>query len=163
ARAQGGGVSQAGRLVRAPRPGPGTHGARPRRSGARRARAGDAAHVRLAAGPAVGERDASAGAARRPGPRRRACLTRRGERGRGEVVHETVESKVLEGNSAGDPWVRRVPVYLPPSYTTQPERRYPVVYVLTGFTGRGRMLLNDGAWSPALDDRMDDLIVTGRC
>src|SRR5437867_7320944 len=24
-----------------------------------------------------------------------------------------------------------------------PERRYPVVFVLTGFTGRGRMLLND--------------------
>jgi enterochelin esterase family protein len=82
---------------------------------------------------------------------------------KGQVVEETVESEVLKGNAAGDPWVRRVPIYLPPSYASHPERRYPVVYVLTGFTGRGRMLLNDAAWSPALDDRMDDLIASGRC
>jgi enterochelin esterase family protein len=82
---------------------------------------------------------------------------------KGQVVQETVESEVLKGNSAGDPWVRRVPIYLPPSYASHPERRYPVVYVLTGFTGRGRMLLNDGAWSPSLDDRMNDLIASGRC
>jgi S-formylglutathione hydrolase FrmB len=79
----------------------------------------------------------------------------------GRVVIESVESKVLEGNAPGDPHVRRVPVYLPPSYDGSPERRYPVVYVLTGFMGRGRMLLNDGAWSPSLDDRMDALIDRG--
>jgi len=80
---------------------------------------------------------------------------------KGQVVHERVESEVLKGNAPGDPWVRRVPLYLPPSYATDSTRRYPVVYVLTGFTGRGRMLLNDGAWSPALDDRMDALIDGG--
>jgi enterochelin esterase family protein len=82
---------------------------------------------------------------------------------KGQVVEERVESEVLRNNRAGDPWVRRVPVYLPPSYATHPERRFPVVYVLTGFTGRGRMLLNDGGWSPSLDDRMDALIASGRC
>ena len=82
---------------------------------------------------------------------------------KGQVVEERVESEVLRNNRAGDPWVRRVPIYLPPSYATHPERRFPVVYVLTGFTGRGRMLLNDGAWSPSLDDRMDALIASGRC
>ncbi len=76
----------------------------------------------------------------------------------GRVVIEAFESAVLKGNPAGDPHVRRVPVYLPPSYDADPARRYPVVYVLSGFMGRGRMLLNDQPWSPALDDRMDALV-----
>ena len=79
----------------------------------------------------------------------------------GRVVIEAFESGVLKGNAAGDPHVRRVPVYLPPSYDHSPERRYPVVFVLTGFMGRGRMLLNDNPWSPSLDDRMDALIARG--
>lgn len=79
----------------------------------------------------------------------------------GTVVVERFESAVLKGNAAGDPWVRRVPVYLPPGYAQAPGRRYPVTFVLTGFTGRGRMLLNDHPWAPALDDRMDALIGAG--
>ncbi len=80
----------------------------------------------------------------------------------GRVVIETFESEALRGNRAGDPATRKVPVYLPPSYDAEPARRYPVVFVLTGFMGRGRMLLNDGPWSPALNDRMDALIAAGR-
>ena len=80
---------------------------------------------------------------------------------RGQVVLERFDSRVLRGNAAGDPHERVVPIYLPPSYADHPERRYPVVYVLTGFMGRGRMLLNDNAWSPALDDRMNALIANG--
>jgi len=82
---------------------------------------------------------------------------------RGRVVVESFESAVLRGNAAGDPYVRQVPVYLPPSYDHAPRKRYPVVFVLTGFTGRGRMLLNDNPWSPSLPDRMDALIGSGRC
>lgn len=81
----------------------------------------------------------------------------------GSVVLHEFESALLAGNAAGDPHVRRIPVYLPPSYAREPERRYPVVYVLTGFTGRGRMLLNDNPWSPSLDDRLDRLIGSGAC
>ena len=80
---------------------------------------------------------------------------------RGRVEMHEFESRVLRGNPAGDPHVRRVPVWLPPSYDREPARRYPVIFVLTGFTGRGRMLLNDGAWSPALDDRLDALVARG--
>jgi len=80
---------------------------------------------------------------------------------RGRVEVQDIESDVLRGNPAGDPHMRRVPVYLPPAYDSQPRRRFPVVFVLTGFTGRGRMLLNDAPWSPALDDRMDALIAAG--
>ncbi len=79
----------------------------------------------------------------------------------GRVEIRLFESAVLRDNAAGDPHVRRVPVYLPPSYDENPIRRYPVVFVLTGFTGRGRMLLNDNPWSPSLDDRMDRLIAEG--
>ncbi len=67
------------------------------------------------------------------------------------------ESGVLRGNPLGDPAVRRTPVYLPPSY---PKGRYPVYYVLTGFTGFGEMLLARGAWSESLPERLDRLIAT---
>jgi len=79
----------------------------------------------------------------------------------GRVELMRVESEVLKGNAAGDPHVRTVPVYLPPSYDDRPDRRYPSAYVLTGFTGRGRMLLNDNLWNPPLDVRMDALIAAG--
>jgi len=82
---------------------------------------------------------------------------------RGQVVLDEFESEVLRGNPAGDPHVRTVPVYLPPSYGTDRERRFPVTYVLAGFTGRGRSLLNDNPWSPALPERMDALIARGAC
>lgn len=82
-------------------------------------------------------------------------------RGRVEIVE--FESEVLRHNPAGDPHVRRIPVWLPPSYDTRSERRYPVLYVLAGFGGRGRMLLNDNPWSPSLDDRLDALTAAGRC
>ena len=80
---------------------------------------------------------------------------------RGRVVTEWIESAVLRGNPCSDPHLRRVPIYLPPAYDEDSARRFPVVFVLAGFTGRGRMLLNDGPWSPALDDRMDALIARG--
>lgn len=80
----------------------------------------------------------------------------------GRVIIESFESTVLRGNPAGDPHVRRVPVYLPPAHDREPERRFPVIVMLTGFTGRGRMLLNDSTFSPALDERLDQLIGSGR-
>src|SRR5574341_1890012 len=78
----------------------------------------------------------------------------------GTVVIETITSNVLRGNSLGDPHVRRVPVYLPPGYDKS-NARHPVVYVLTGFTGRGIMLLNDSAWDENIAQRMDRLIGSG--
>ena len=65
------------------------------------------------------------------------------------------ESRVLRGNPLGDPTLRRTPVYLPSSY---PAGRYPVFYVLTGFTGFGELLLQRGAWTESLPERLDRLI-----
>lgn len=79
--------------------------------------------------------------------------------GRVEITRFT--SAALRDNPLGDPHERRIPVWLPPSYDTEPTRRYAVVFVLTGFSGRGRQLLNDNLWSPSLDDRLDTLVAAG--
>jgi enterochelin esterase-like enzyme len=44
-----------------------------------------------------------------------------------------VHGKSLEGNLEGDSPDRDVFVYLPPSYATSPNRRYPVIYFLHGY------------------------------
>jgi hypothetical protein len=41
----------------------------------------------------------------------------------------------LSGNLLGDPTEVRVAVYLPPGYATSPQRRYPALYLLHGYTG----------------------------
>jgi S-formylglutathione hydrolase FrmB len=70
------------------------------------------------------------------------------------------DSKVLEGNPLGDKHFRDLIVYTPPGYD-ESDRQYPAVYCLTGFTGRGRMLLNDNAFAPNFAERLDRLIGNG--
>jgi S-formylglutathione hydrolase FrmB len=79
----------------------------------------------------------------------------------GRIAVEIIESEVLRGNAPGDPATRELFVYLPASYDSDQSRRFPVVYVLTGFTGRGQMLLNAQAFTPNLAERMDRLITQG--
>ncbi len=67
------------------------------------------------------------------------------------------ESEILRNNPLGDEHIRDLCVYLPTNYEESDER-FPVVYCLTGFTGRGKMLLNDNAFTPNLAERMDLLI-----
>src|SRR5215472_14747619 len=52
---------------------------------------------------------------------------------KGAVEKITVHAKSLEGNLEGDSPDRTVFVYLPPSYATDKNRRYPVVYLLHGY------------------------------
>ncbi|MEO8074632.1 MAG: esterase, partial [Acidobacteriota bacterium] len=66
------------------------------------------------------------------------------------------ESDILKNNPLGDNYIRDLIIYLPPDYDE--NKYYPTVYCLTGFTGRGKMLLNDNAFSPDLAERMDKLI-----
>ncbi len=78
------------------------------------------------------------------------------------MTHGTIkilrhESAILKNNPPGDKHVRDLIVYLPPGYENS-DAQFPVVYCLTGFTGRGKMLLNDNAFSPNLAERMDKLI-----
>lgn len=75
------------------------------------------------------------------------------------VVWDRLTSQVLAGNALEDPISRRLPVVLPPGYDG--SRRYPVLYGLTGFTGRGAMLLNDSPWDLNLQERLDQLYAAG--
>jgi S-formylglutathione hydrolase FrmB len=51
-----------------------------------------------------------------------------------KVEQITVHGTSLEGNLEGDAVDRPVIVYLPPSYSTDKKRRYPVVYALHGYS-----------------------------
>ena len=54
----------------------------------------------------------------------------------GTVERITVHGKALEGNLEGDSPDREVTVYLPPTYSADQKRRYPVLYLLHGYGGR---------------------------
>ena len=71
------------------------------------------------------------------------------------------ESETLRGNPLGDQHIRDVIVYLPSGYDDG-DTKYPSVYCLSGFTGRGKMMLNDAAFTPNLAERMDRLIGSGK-
>lgn len=76
------------------------------------------------------------------------------------IAYEKVESVALRGNPLGDPHVRTLPIYLPPGYDDS-DARYPVIFVLAGFTGRGVNMLHESAWDEPLHARMDRLIASG--
>jgi S-formylglutathione hydrolase FrmB len=78
----------------------------------------------------------------------------------GRVLIEHFDSKVLQGNYLADPSTRRVAVYLPPGYDNG-NLRYPVVFLLVGYTGRGTMLMNESAWDEDIQSRLDRLINSG--
>ncbi len=52
---------------------------------------------------------------------------------KGELRHEKFTSQALAGNLIGDPVERGYRIYLPPGYADG-NKRYPVVYILHGFT-----------------------------
>ncbi|HEY1479463.1 MAG TPA: alpha/beta hydrolase-fold protein [Gaiellales bacterium] len=52
----------------------------------------------------------------------------------GRVERHEVEWPQLVGNYLGDPATRTVITYLPAAYVREPERRFPVVHVLHGYT-----------------------------
>ncbi len=90
-----------------------------------------------------------------------------------QLVDVTFDSAVLRGNPLGDPHVRQFPVYLPPQYAAEPARRFPVAWLLAGYTGwAGMKVTKERAWSESLpaqfdrrmtsdnpDDRLEPMIV----
>jgi enterochelin esterase family protein len=79
----------------------------------------------------------------------------------GTVIVERFESQVLRGNPLGDPYIREIPVYLPPGYETDRSARYPVIYWLHGFTGIGLSSIAKSLWTPSLPELMDRVIAAG--
>lgn len=75
------------------------------------------------------------------------------------LVRHRVTSTALAGNPLADPTTRELPVVLPPGYDQ--SQRYPVLYGLAGFTGRGAGLLNDQGWMIGLAERLELLYAAG--
>jgi S-formylglutathione hydrolase len=63
-----------------------------------------------------------------------------GSAAKGTVERIKVHGRSLEGNLEGDSADRDVSIYLPPSYKKDQKRRYPVIYLLHGYTD------NDDNW-----------------
>src|ERR1051326_5805206 len=80
----------------------------------------------------------------------------RSEAQNGTVEHVKVHGKSLEGNLEGDSADRDVFVYLPPSYATDANRRYPVVYFLHGYGVEAERYWNLMAVPATADKDMGD-------
>jgi S-formylglutathione hydrolase FrmB len=72
---------------------------------------------------------------------------------KGTVEIIKVHGKSLEGNLEGDSPDRDVFVYLPPSYATDKNRRYPVVYFLHGYSVKAELYWNTQMTVPATADK----------
>ena len=82
---------------------------------------------------------------------------------RGGVI-QTIEvpAPSLRGNLLGDPHKRAVSVYLPPQYSTEPGRRFPVVYLLHGFAADHRAFIRGAYQNLNVRVSMDSLISAGK-
>ena len=80
----------------------------------------------------------------------------------GGITHvDTIVAPSLSRNLIGDSNRKPVTVYLPPSYSKRPYKRYPVVYLLHGFSASHRAIMG-GVYSN-MNTRlsMDSLIHAG--
>jgi enterochelin esterase family protein len=79
-----------------------------------------------------------------------------------QVFIDSIKSEALKNNPLGDPHVRKLAIYLPPGYESEKRKRFPTIYVLSSFMGKGTMLLSPQAWGYSIDERCDKLIAEGR-
>jgi S-formylglutathione hydrolase len=80
---------------------------------------------------------------------------------RGRIVEDTLHAASLERNLYGDTPDRLVFVYLPASYTTNANRRYPVVYLLHGVDVDARQWLHMTTQQFDMRSAMDSLVAGG--
>lgn len=76
----------------------------------------------------------------------------------GRILSDTFIARSLRGNLVGDDIERKVLVYLPPTYQTAPQRRYPVIYLLHGYGGRIESWDNGRIKGLHIKEDMDRLI-----
>jgi S-formylglutathione hydrolase len=77
----------------------------------------------------------------------------------GRLVADTIHAKALEHNLYGDSPDRSMLVYLPPSYASSRDRRYPVVYLLHGYGSDERGWTGYAPVKPAMDTLVRNGIV----
>src|SRR3954454_11810022 len=79
----------------------------------------------------------------------------------GRIERHTITSALLAGNPLGDPAERPLEVYVPPGYDEDPQRRYPSIYVIQGYTGAAPMWHNRAPFRPTFPEAMDALFAGG--
>jgi S-formylglutathione hydrolase FrmB len=79
----------------------------------------------------------------------------------GQLEEHVVTSELLRGNPLGDPPERPLWVYLPPGYDDEPDRRYPAVYVIQGYTGHLAMWRNRAAFRQPFPETADAVFTRG--
>ncbi|MGZ4590897.1 MAG: alpha/beta hydrolase [Actinomycetes bacterium] len=84
---------------------------------------------------------------------------------RGELVgrldEHVIESDLLRDNPLGDPHERPLWVYLPPGYDDAAATRYPVVYVIQGYTGHLAMWTNRTPFRQPFIETADQVFASG--
>jgi S-formylglutathione hydrolase FrmB len=80
----------------------------------------------------------------------------------GRYDEHVFSSEVLKGNPLGDPHERPLWVYVPPGYDDEPDRRYPSVYMIQGFTGQVDMWRNRAPFRRNFPELADELFASGQ-
>jgi len=60
----------------------------------------------------------------------------------GQIITDTITSEALRNNKLGDPNTRNMVIYLPPGYDFS-DKVYPVIYLLHGYGGDERSLVDE--------------------
>ena len=79
----------------------------------------------------------------------------------GRVDEQVITSELLKDNPLGDPYERPIWVYLPPGYDDEPDRRYPSVYVIQGYTGHLAMWRNRSPYRQPFLETADAVFARG--
>jgi hypothetical protein len=79
----------------------------------------------------------------------------------GQLEEHVITSELLRDNPLGDPNERPLWVYLPPGYDDEPDRRYPAVYVIQGYTGHVTMWRNRAPFRQPFTETADAVFARG--
>jgi len=79
----------------------------------------------------------------------------------GRMDEQTITSELLKDDPLGDPYERPLWVYLPPGYDAEPDRRYPSVYVIQGYTGHLAMWANRNPYRQPFTETADAVFAAG--
>ena len=80
----------------------------------------------------------------------------------GTLNEHVITSELLRGNPLGDPYERPLWVYTPPGYVGEPDRRYPSVYVIQGYTGHLTMWHNRSPFRQPFTETADQVFASGQ-
>jgi S-formylglutathione hydrolase FrmB len=79
----------------------------------------------------------------------------------GQLEEHVITSELLRGNPLGDPNERPLWVYLPPGYDDDPDRRYPAVYVIQGYSAHLTMWRNRSPFRQPFPETADAVFARG--